>query len=102
MIRFVCILPVLLILTQTVYAETADATLHAVQSTLQDKQFAEAITQIDAALTTVHDQGDYLLYLKGRALFYNKDFTVVIEVCNRLFAAHPNSAWLWKASFLQA
>ena len=110
MTRLVFIPLVLLILTQplpvqspiygaTVETETAFAD---VQSALQARQFAEAVKQIDAALLTADEGRDYLLYLKGRALFYHKDFTAAVQACDRLLAAHPNSAWLRKAKFLQA
>ena len=73
-----------------------------VQFALQSKQFTDAIAQIDVALTTGDDQGDYLLYLKGLALFYNEDYTNAIQACDQLLTAHSNSAWLRKATFLQA
>ncbi len=75
---------------------------HPVQFALQSKQFTDAIAQIDAALAKEDEGRDYLLYLKGLALFYNEDYTNAIQACDQLLAAHPNSVWLRKATFLQA
>ena len=73
-----------------------------VQFALQSKQFTDAVAQIDVALATGDEQRDYLLYLKGLALFYNEDYTNAIQACDQLLTAHPNSAWLRKATFLRA
>ena len=73
-----------------------------VQSALQSKQFTDAAAQIDVALATGNEGRDYLLYLKGLALFYNEDYTDAIQACDQLLTAHPNSVWLQKATFLQA
>ncbi len=73
-----------------------------VQLALQSKQFTDAVAQIDVALARGDEQRDYLLYLKGLALFYNEDYTKAIQACDQLLTAHPNSVWLRKATFLQA
>ncbi len=73
-----------------------------VQLALQSKQFTDAVAQIDAVLARGDEGRDYLLYLKGLALFYNEDYTKAIQACDQLLTAHPNSAWLRKATFLQA
>ena len=73
-----------------------------VQSALQSKQFTDAVAQIDGALARGDEGRDYLLYLKGLALFYNEDYTNAIQACDQLLTAHPNSVWLRKATFLQA
>ena len=73
-----------------------------VQSALQSKQFTDAVAQIDVALARGDEGRDYLLYLKGLALFYNEDYTNAIQACDQLLTAHPNSVWLRKATFLQA
>ena len=73
-----------------------------VQAALQSKQFTEAIAQIDVALARGDEGRDYLLYLKGLALFYNEDYTNAIQACDQILTAHPNSVWLRKATFLQA
>ena len=73
-----------------------------VQFALQSKQFTDAVAQIEVALATEDERRDYLLYLKGLALFYNEDYTNAIQACDQLLTAHPNSVWLRKATFLQA
>ena len=75
---------------------------HRVRSALQSKQFTDAVAQIDAALAKGDEGRDYLLYLKGLALFYNEDYTNAIQACDQLLTAYPNSVWLRKATFLQA
>ena len=74
-----------------------------VQSALQSKQFTDAVAQIDVALAAGDERRDYLLYLKGLALFYNEDYTSAIQACDQLLTAYPtNSAWSRKATFLRA
>ena len=73
-----------------------------IQFALQSRQFNDAVLLINTALTTAENQGEYLLYLKGLALFYNEDYTNAIVACDQLTQAHPDSTWLNKAAFLQA
>ena len=73
-----------------------------IQFALQSRQFSDAVLLINTALTTAENQGEYLLYLKGLALFYNEDYTNAIAACDQLTQAHPDSTWLNKAAFLQA
>lgn len=102
--KFTLILLALLVIAHVGIAQdsTDQPLYHPVQSALQSKQFTEAVAQIDAALATENEGRDYLLYLKGLALFYNEDYTNAIQACDQLLTAHPNSAWLRKATFLQA
>ena len=73
-----------------------------IQFALQSRQFNDAVLLIDSALTTAANQRDYLLYLRGLALFYNEDYTNAIAACDQFTQAHPDSTWLNKAAFLQA
>ena len=82
--------------------DTDAAELDPIQSALQSRQFNDAVPLIDTALTTAENQRDYLLYLKGLALFYNEDYGNAIAACDQLTQAHPDSTWLNKAAFLQA
>ena len=100
---------VLLIFTYALYAQdstnsttTDTETLNQISAALQAKQFESAIKQIDVALDTAENQRDFLLYLKGLALFYNNQLTDAIQVCDQLLTAHPNSAWSRKTTFLKA
>ena len=82
---------------------TTDHAVHEpIQFALQSKRFKDAVQLIDSALTTAENQRDYLLYLKGLALFYNGDFKEAIGTCGQLIQRHPDSTWLRKATFLQA
>lgn len=102
--RFTLISLALLVIAHVSIAQdsTDQPLYHRVQFALQSKQFTDAVTQIDAALATEDEGRDYLLYLKVLALFYNEDYTNAIQACDQLLTAHPNSAWLRKATFLQA
>lgn len=81
---------------------TDHSALEPIQSALQSKRFKDAVHLIDTALTTAENQRDYLLYLKGLALFYNGDYRGAIETCVQFIQNHPDSTWLRKATFLQA
>ena len=96
-------LALLVIAHVSIAQDSTDQPIHnRVQFALQSKQFTDAVAQIDIALATRDEGRDYLLYLKGLALFYNEDYTNAIQACDQLLTAHPNSAWLRKATFLQA
>ena len=107
--KLTLLLLALLIFTYPLYAQdstngttTDTETLNQISAALQAKQFESAIKQIDVALDTAENQRDFLLYLKGLALFYNNQLTDAIQVCDQLLTAHPNSAWSRKTTFLKA
>ena len=102
--KFILISLALLVIAHvSVARDSTDQSLYnRVQFALQSKQFTDAIAQIDIALSTEDEGRDYLLYLKGLALFYNEDYTNAIQACDQLLTVHPNSVWLRKAIFLQA
>lgn len=102
--KFTLISLALLVIAHVSIAQnsTDQALHHRVQFALQSKQFTNAVAQIDVALARGDEGRDYLLYLKGLALFYNEDYTNAIQACDQLLTAHPNSVWLRKATFLQA
>lgn len=81
---------------------TGDALNESIQIALQSKRFADAVQLIDTELTTAKRQRDYLLYLKGLALFNNGDYRNAIGTCGQLMQKHADSTWLKKATFLQA
>ena len=96
-------LALLVIAHVSVAQDSTDQLLYnRVQFALQSKQFTDAVAQIDIALATGDEGRDYLLYLKGLALFYNEDYTNATQACDQLLTAHPTSVWLRKATFLQA
>ena len=99
----------LFIFTPTFYAQNLDSntppepeSLSQIRTALQAKRFEAAIKQIDSALDTAGNQRDFLLYLKGLALFYNNQFTDAIQVCDQLLRAHPDSAWGRKTTLSQS
>ena len=102
--KFVLIALAALILSQVNTTQsTTDHTAHEpIQSALQSKRFNDAVHLIDTALTTSENQHDYLLYLKGLALFHNGDYRNAIGTCSQVIQHHPDSTWLRKAKFLQA
>lgn len=102
--KFVLIVLAALVFPQvnSTQSTTDHAALEPIQSALQSKSFKDAVLLIDTALTTAENQRDYLLYLKGLALFYNGDFRGAIETCVQFIQNHPDSTWLRKATFLQA
>ena len=102
--RFTLISLALLVIAHVSIAQdsTDQPLYNRVQSALQSKQFTDAAAQINVALARGDEGSDYLLYLKGLALFYNEDYTNAIQACDQLLTAHPNSVWLHKATFLQA
>lgn len=79
-----------------------DPTVKDVRMALQNKQFGEAVRLVDSALATAKEERDFLLYLKGLALFYDKDFSGAIELCNQVIREYEKSPWYRKAIFLKA
>ena len=74
-----------------------------VRSAFVDKQYANAIKQLDVLIAKGDEgQQDYLLYLKCLAQFYEKDFSNAIQTCEQFLSKYQESAWYGKATFLQA
>jgi len=80
----------------------ADTTVKDVRAALQDKRFEEAVELADSLLAASDEDQDFLLYLKGLSLFYDKDFPGSIQVCNTVISDHAGSPWYRKAVFLKA
>ena len=102
--KFVLIALAALILSQvnTTRSTTDHAAHEPIQSALQSKRFNDAVHLIDTSLTASEIQPDYLLYLKGLALFHNGDYRNAIGTCGQVIQNYPDSTWLRKAAFLQA
>ena len=102
--KFVLIVLAALVFPQvnSTQSTTDHSALEPIQSALQSKRFKDAVHLIETALTTAENQRDYLLYLKGLALFFNGDYRGAIETCVQFIQNHPDSTWLRKATFLQA
>lgn len=74
-----------------------------VHETLQSRDFAEAVTRIDALLKADGvEHKDYLLYLKGRALSENNQLDEATAAFNQLEESHPKSQWLPRSRFGRA
>lgn len=67
-----------------------------------DRNYAEAASRLQDALTQTPDNADYLAYLLGNALFYQKEYAQAIERFQQFAADYPQSKWLPKALFRQA
>jgi len=67
-----------------------------------DRNYAEAASRLQDALTQTPDNADYLAYLLGNALFYQKEYAQAIERFQQFAADYPQSTWLPKALFRQA
>ena len=97
--------PLLLVLVVVlnVWAEKGtEESLNVIQTSLQSKQFDQAINQIDHLLKTANQKVDFLIYLKALASFYTGEFQQSINACQRLLNNYPDSIWLQKTTFLQA
>ncbi len=74
---------------------------------LQSRDFALAVRLIDAALSEADPKlavtpGDYLLYLKGRALTEQDQHDAALETYARLEMDYPKSSWFSRSRFGQA
>ena len=81
-------------------AETVSTT--EIDALFADRNYAEAASRLQAALTQTPDNADYLAYLLGNALFYQKEYAQAIERFQQFAADYPQSKWLPKALFRQA
>ncbi len=66
---------------------------------MQDRNYAEAIKAIDAAADEKEAAQDYLQFLKGRALHFQKKYDEAAGVFDQLVKDHPKSKWLRHARF---
>ncbi|MES2791987.1 MAG: tetratricopeptide repeat protein [Planctomycetota bacterium] len=80
---------------------------HELRDALQSRDFALAVKLIDAALAEADPKlavtpGDYLLYLKGRALTEQEQLDAALETFARLEKDYPKSPWFARSRFGQA
>ena len=82
-------------------AAAADAPLVAVEirELMQDAKYAEAVTAIEAEAKKPDAPGDYLGYLKGRALYLDKKYDEAVAAFQQVQAQFPESVWLRRAQF---
>ena len=81
----------------------ADVALKDVRSALQNKQYGEAVELIDTLMSVADTDKDrdFMMYLKGLALFYDGEYDRAIGACDRVIE-DETSAWRRKATFLKA
>ena len=89
-------------LSLTMFAASALAeppALAEIEDLLADRNYPEAIAQLQAALRQPPENADYLALLLGNAYFYQQDYPNAIQTYQRLAADYPASAWRQKALF---
>jgi len=80
-----------------------DDDLASVRAAFVDKQYANAVSQLDILIAKGDgQQQDFPLYLKSQAQFYEKDFSNAIQTCEQFLGKYQNSSWYQKTIFLQA
>src|SRR3972149_2586107 len=70
-----------------------------VRELMQDRQYAEAVLAIGKAAGAKDAPADYLAYLKGRALYLQKDYDRAVETFDVLAKEFPESGWARRARF---
>ncbi len=85
-------------------AESADVPLvpDKIRQAMQDRKYAEAVQAIDEAAKAPGAAADYLLWLKGRALFLDNRPDDAIAAFDGLQKQFPKSPWLRRARFAKA
>jgi TolA-binding protein len=73
-----------------------------VQQLMQDRDYPAAIAAIDEAIGAEGAPHDYLSYLKGRALYLDKQYDAAVEVFRQLEKQFPDSQWLRRARLAAA
>lgn len=75
----------------------APAVPQQVRRLMQDRNYAEAVKAIDAAVAAPDAAKDYLTYLKGQALSLQKQYDAAAAVFDAMQKDFPKSAWLRRA-----
>jgi len=73
-----------------------------IRQLMQDRNYAEAVKAIDAAQAVKDAAGDYLAYLKGRALYLQDQFDQATAVFDQIQKDFPKSEWARRARFAKA
>ena len=73
-----------------------------IASLLEERNYADAIKAIDAALVAHDPTADYLSYLKGRALYAAGQYDAAIAEFDRFAKDYPKSGWARRARFGKA
>ena len=73
-----------------------------VRQLMQDRNYAEAVKAIDEAAALHAVPGDYLAYLKGRALLLQGQYDQATATFDTMQKDFPKSDWLRRARFAKA
>ncbi len=73
-----------------------------IRQAMQDRDYGGAVKAIDAAIAARQGPEDYLLWLKGRALYLAGKYDEAIGGLESLEKRFPNSAWVRRARFGRA
>jgi len=73
-----------------------------VRQLMQDRNYAEAVKAIEKASGVKARAQDYLAYLKGRALYLDKQYEKAVETFEQLQKEFPTSPWARRATFAGA
>ena len=74
----------------------------AIAEAMQDQDFRTAIERIDQTLNEGEGPSDYLVYLKGRAFYHQKEYTRAIEIFDGFAKTFPDSPWIRRVEFAKA
>ncbi|MFV2068141.1 MAG: tetratricopeptide repeat protein, partial [Pirellulales bacterium] len=70
-----------------------------VRAFIQGRDYPSAVAAIDRAIAKGDGPADYLLYLKGRTLHYQRKYDNAVLAFDALIEAHPDSRWVRQAKF---
>jgi len=73
-----------------------------VRQLMQDRNYPAAVNAIDQAAAAGGAAKDYLVYLKGRALYLQGRYDVAVGVFDQLEEQFPESPWVRRARFAKA
>ncbi|HYW81028.1 MAG TPA: tetratricopeptide repeat protein, partial [Thermoguttaceae bacterium] len=73
-----------------------------IRELMQDRDYPAAIEAIDRAAKQEDAPRDYLIYLKGRALFLQQQYDAAVAVFKQLPERFPQSDWTRRAHFAEA
>ena len=80
----------------------APAVPQQVRRLMQDRNYAEAVKAIDAAVASPDAAKDYLTYLKGQAFSLAKQYDQAAAVFDAMQKDFPKSPWLRRARLAKA
>ncbi|HZZ71655.1 MAG TPA: tetratricopeptide repeat protein [Pirellulales bacterium] len=73
-----------------------------IRQAMQDRNYAAAVVALNEALEAKPPEGDYLTYLKGRALHLQQKYDAAAAAFDAVEKNFPNSVWARRARFGKA